>query len=52
MSLLRKHGALEETRVEALTFRDQAKAAIGELPAHPLRDMLADLADFVVERVS
>ncbi|WP_127559488.1 polyprenyl synthetase family protein [Nioella ostreopsis] len=52
LTLLRKHGALEETRVEALRYRDQAKAAIADLPPHPLRDMLADLADFVVERVS
>jgi len=52
MTLLRSHGALEATRVEALRYRDLAKSAIGELPAHPLRDMLADLADFVVERVS
>ena len=52
MALLRKHGALEDTRAEALRYRDEAKAALGVLPDHPLRDMLADLADFVVERVS
>jgi len=50
LKLLRRHGALEETRAEALSYRDRARAALGELPDHPLRDMLADLADFVVER--
>ena len=30
----------------------QAKAAVQTLPAHELRDMLADLADYVVERIS
>ena len=51
LSLLRRHGALEETRAEALAYRDAARAALGELPEHPLRDMLAELADFVVDRV-
>ena len=52
MALLRKHGALEDTRAEALRYRDEARAALMDLPDHPLREMLADLADFVVERVS
>ena len=52
MALLRKHGALEDTRAEALRYRDEARAALMDLPDHPLRDMLAELADFVVERVS
>lgn len=52
MSLLRKHGTLEETRTEALAYRDEARAALAELPDHPLRGMLADLADFVVHRVN
>ncbi len=52
LTLLRKHGALEETRAEALAYRDAARAALGELPDHPLRAMLAELADFVVDRIS
>ncbi len=52
MALLKRHGALEETRDEALRYRDLAKAALADLPEHPLREMLADLADYVVARVN
>lgn len=51
MRLLAHHGALEETRAEALDWAAKAKAALAELPPHDLRDMLADLADYVVVRV-
>ncbi|WP_299151969.1 polyprenyl synthetase family protein [uncultured Tateyamaria sp.] len=52
LALLRQHGALEATRVDALTWADKAKTALGHLPPHALRDMLIDLADYVVARVS
>lgn len=52
MALMQCHGTLAETRVEALRYAEEAKAALGLLPDHPLRGMLADLADFVVARVS
>ena len=51
-ALLIKHGALEETRAEALRFADIAKDAMSELPEHPLREMLRDLADYVVARIN
>ncbi len=51
LSLLRKHGTLEATKAEALGWMDQAKAALAPLPAHPIKDMLLDLADYVVARV-
>ncbi|HQY42680.1 MAG TPA: polyprenyl synthetase family protein [Paracoccaceae bacterium] len=51
MRLLARHGAMEETRDEALAWAAKAKAALGVLPAHELRDMLSDLADYVVARV-
>ncbi len=51
MALLIKHNALEDTRTEALAWTEKAKAALRDLPAHPLRDMLDDLADYVVARV-
>ncbi len=50
--LLQKHNTLSSTRDAALMWRDKAVAALESLPAHELRDMLADLADFVVERVN
>ncbi|MEM9798064.1 MAG: polyprenyl synthetase family protein [Pseudomonadota bacterium] len=49
-AILARHGTLEETRQEALAWRDRAKAALLRLPAHPLRDLLGDLADYVVAR--
>ncbi|MDH3264508.1 MAG: polyprenyl synthetase family protein [Paracoccaceae bacterium] len=52
MAILARHGALESTRATALDWAGKAKAALGELPRHPIREMLADLSDYVVERVS
>ncbi len=52
LCLLQRHGALEATRQDALQYAQSAKAALGKLPDHPLRDMLLDLADYVVARVS
>ncbi|WP_298434639.1 polyprenyl synthetase family protein [uncultured Jannaschia sp.] len=49
-AILARHGTLEETRVEALAWRDRARAALAELPASDLREMLGDLADYVVAR--
>jgi len=52
LRLMQSHGTLEETRDEALRHANDAKAALAQVPEHPLRDMLAELADFVVARVS
>ncbi len=52
MVLLRKHGALDATRLDAVAWADKAKAALAPLPEHELRTILIDLADYVVERIS
>ena len=52
LELLNKHGALDDTRDVALAWADKAKAALTVLPDDPIRDMLRDIADFVVARVS
>ncbi len=52
MALLVAHGTLEETRVEALDWAARAKVALHAAPQHPLRDMMADLADYVVARLT
>ena len=52
LRLLARHGALEATRTEALGWSETAKAALSGLPDHPIRDMLTDLADYVVARVN
>ena len=49
-TLLARHGTLESTRQEAVGWRDRAKAALHRLPRSELRDMLGDLADYVVAR--
>ena len=51
LDLLARHGALEETRAEAVLWASRAKAALEELPPHEVRDMLHDLADYVVARL-
>ncbi|MCT2540596.1 polyprenyl synthetase family protein [Sedimentimonas flavescens] len=52
LELMRKHGTLEATRLEALAWANKAKASLHALPAHDLRDMLSDLADYVVARLN
>lgn len=52
ISLLHKHGALDDTKAAAYAEAARAKAALAPLPAHPVKDMLNDLADYVVERIN
>ncbi len=52
MDLIQRHGTLEETRTEALAWSNRAKSALEVLPEHELRDLMADLADYVVARIS
>ena len=52
LDLLRRHGTLEATRAEAVAWTDKAKGAIVKLPETEFRDMLHDLADYVVARVT
>ena len=49
-AIMERHGALASTRAEAEAWIARAKSALDRLPAHPLREMLADLADYVVAR--
>ncbi|MCA0044325.1 polyprenyl synthetase family protein [Celeribacter litoreus] len=51
ISLLNKHGALEETREVALEWADKAKAALATLPSGEIVEMLSDIADYVVARL-
>ena len=50
-ALMTRHGTLESTRLEALAWSDRAKDAIALMPDHDIRDMLTDLADYVVARL-
>jgi len=51
MALMQRHGTLDATRIDALGWADRAKAAMQALPDHPLRQMLTELADYVVARL-
>ncbi len=52
LGLLHRHGALRDTTAEARAWAAKAKAALTVLPDHPMRQMLDDLADYVVERIT
>ena len=52
LGLLRKHGTLDETRAEAEAHAARAAGALEALPDHPLRDMMRDLASYVVARLA
>jgi octaprenyl-diphosphate synthase len=52
LALMARHGAMVSTRDTALVWAARARDALAVLPAAPIRDTLADLADFVVERIA
>ena len=52
MAILARHGAMQTARQDALDWAAKASSALAELPDHPLRGMLQDLADYVVSRIS
>ncbi|WP_428926487.1 polyprenyl synthetase family protein [Marinibacterium sp. SX1] len=52
LELLRAHGTLESTRRTAQDWAAKAREALQVLPAHPLRDLLSDLASYVVSRLN
>ena len=52
LALMRKHGTLDATKADALEWATKAKNALAPLPPHEVKDMLTDLADYVVSRIS
>jgi octaprenyl-diphosphate synthase len=52
LQIMARHGAMASTRATALDWADTARQALAVLPADPLRDMLEDLASYVVERIA
>jgi octaprenyl-diphosphate synthase len=52
LDLLARHGAIDETRAEAVAWAARAKAALAPLPDHPVKGMLVDLSDYVVARIA
>lgn len=52
LSLLTKHDTLSATKVDALAWAEKAKNALAVLPDHDVKDMLGDIADYVVSRIN
>lgn len=52
LDLLARHDAIEAARADALNWAGHAKKAVTVLPDVALRQLLTDLADFVVSRVA
>ncbi|MGR3570298.1 polyprenyl synthetase family protein [Brevirhabdus sp.] len=52
LALMARHRTLESTRATALDWAERAKSALSALPDDPIRDMLVDLADYVVARAT
>lgn len=52
LELIAKHGTMDATRQDALGWSARAKDALKVLPDHALRDMMRDLADYVVARIN
>ena len=52
LALLQKHGAVDATRAEAIDWAQKAKTAMAMLPRSEIRDLLIDLADYVVDRIT
>ena len=52
LALMAKHGTLEATEADARDWAAKAVAALDTLPDHDVKDMLSDLAEYVVSRIS
>ena len=52
LRLIAHHGTMDATRAEALGWAETAKTAMRTFPDHEVREMLIDLADYVVARIS
>jgi len=52
LALIADHGTMASTRADALAWSAKSKEALSVLPSHDLRDMMSDLADYVVARIN
>jgi octaprenyl-diphosphate synthase len=52
MTLMERHGTLNSTRATANAWADKARTALDTLPDDPIRDILGDLAGYVVSRLT
>ena len=52
LEIMNRHDTFEATRQDALSWANKAREALAPLPQGELRELLADLADFVVARLN
>lgn len=52
LKLISGHGILDATRAEAIMWADKSKSALNDLPGGEMKELLGDLTDFVVSRVT
>jgi len=52
LAIMNRHGALEAARADALAWAARGRAALAQVPDHPLRQMLDDLTAYVVARIA
>lgn len=52
LAILTRRGAMEAARADAMTWAARARTALEILPAHDLRAVLDDLAEYVVSRIA
>ena len=52
MAILGRHGAIDAARADALAWAARGRSALASLPEGEIRELLAELADFVVARVA
>jgi octaprenyl-diphosphate synthase len=52
LEILARHGAMDAARADALAWAATARDALTVLPPSELREMLSDLADYVVARIA
>lgn len=51
-AIMARHGAMEAARQDALNWAARAVASLDVMPDHPIKEMLRDLADYVVARIA
>lgn len=52
LALMAKYDTLRATRGDALVWAKMAQDAIGQLPEHPMREMLSEISEYVVSRLN
>jgi len=52
LALMAKHGTLDATQRDALDWAEKAKTALAPLPDHEVKEILCDIAEYVVSRIA